>query len=246
MLSEKAKWLISSYKDYLSKNWIDKSLIVNEELMMISFFHKSYVSDLPYTIPDNERLEFLWDSILGCLIAKMLYLYFENVPESKLTLYKIALVREEMLAEVARDIFLDKMVFLGYGEEKTWWRNKDSILSDTLEALIWYIYLDIWADMAESFVKDKIFSKIENIKSANVKSYKTMVQEYSQKLYKDVPYYENYEHEFDEKWNIINYKCIVYINWEIFGEWYWTKKKMSNEEAAKNAYKKIQILNDLI
>jgi len=65
------------------------------------------------------------------------------MPESELTLHKIALVREEILAEVARDIKLDTVLFISKGEERSEGRKKDSILSDGLEALIGFLYIEL-------------------------------------------------------------------------------------------------------
>jgi ribonuclease-3 len=111
-------------------------MIHNEELMMLTFVHKSYAADYKDTYTHNERLEFVGDGILGAVINKLLFVNHQEMPESQLTLYKIALVREEILAEIAKDIKLNEVVFISKGEEKTQGRQKDSILSDALEALI--------------------------------------------------------------------------------------------------------------
>lgn len=230
-----------NYKNYMSNIWINHSDIKDIDLMMQAFFHKSFVADFPYNFNDNERLEFLWDSVLWFVISKFLFDYWKDVPESKLTLYKIALVREENLAEVARDIHLDKMVFLWYWEEKTLWRKKDSILSDTLEALLGYIYLDLWIEAVENFIKNYIFIKIEKIKLLSVKSNKTLVQEYSQKHYKEVPLYKDHDYEIDDKGNVLSYKSDLYINDEHVWVWYWSNKKTAQELAAKDACNRLNI-----
>jgi ribonuclease-3 len=108
-----------------------------------TFIHKSFAADYKDIIYHNERLEFVGDGILGAVINKLLFLDHPEMPESELTLYKIALVREEILAEVARDIKLDEMLFISKGEEKTQGRKKDSILSDGVEALIGFLYIEL-------------------------------------------------------------------------------------------------------
>ncbi len=239
MLPEKAKKQVPQYIEYLQGLWIDTEKINDDELMMTAFFHKSFVSDYKYNIKDNERLEFLWDSILWCLIAKLLYFYFEEKHESELTLYKIALVREENLAEVAKDIKLDNMLFLWHGEEKTWGRQKESILSDALEALIGYLYLDLWTHQTEKFIKEHIFVKIDNMKDMNVKSHKTLLQELVQKEHQTIPEYVDYDNEFNSKWNVIQYKTQVYINWNLQWEGFWSNKKIAHQQAAKDAYQRL-------
>jgi ribonuclease III len=104
--------------------------------LLLAFVHKSYAADYKDIITHNERLEFVGDGILGAVINKLLFLNHPEMAESDLTLYKIALVREEILAEIAKDIQLNEIVFISKGEEKMQGRQKDSILSDALEALI--------------------------------------------------------------------------------------------------------------
>jgi ribonuclease-3 len=153
-----------------------------------------------------------------------------------LTLYKIVLIKEETLANIARQIWLWDKIFLWHWEEKTGGRDKDTILADSLESLIGYIYLDLWLDETRKFVKKYVYSKLNELISKQIKSYKSLLQEKVQKLYKIVPEYKNYEWEKDEKWNIITYKSEVYILGEKKWEGYWPNKKKAQEEAAKMAY----------
>lgn len=221
---------------YLNNLGLDIKKIKDEDLMLIAFIHKSFSKDFKKELPDNERLEFLWDAVLGALIAELLFKKFPNLEESQLTLYKINLVREETLAEVARNIDLWKYIFLGHWEEKMWWRNKDTILADSLEALVGYIWLDLWVEEARKFVKKYIYSFIDKIKNKPVKPYKNLLQEKVQKLYKNLPEYKDYEWEKDDKWNVLVYKSEVYILWEKKWEGFGPNKKKAQEEAAKMAY----------
>ena len=85
------------------------------------------------------------------------------------------------------------------GEEKNKGREKASITSDALEALIGYLYLDMGFDVAEKFVLENIYPKVKEIAKMPVKSYKTMAQEKVQKEYKVLPTYKNFEKEVDNK-----------------------------------------------
>jgi len=85
-------------------------------------------------------------------------------------------------------------------------------------------------------VKEYVYSKLNELISKPIKSYKSLLQEKVQKLYKIVPEYKDYEWEKDEKWNVIIYKSEVYILGEKKGEGYWPNKKKAQEEAAKMAY----------
>lgn len=221
---------------YLATLWIPTQNIQNDELMLLSFVHKSYAADYKDLFTHNERLEFVGDGILGAVINKILFINHQNMTEADLTLYKIALVREEILAETAKDINLNDVVFISKWEEKTQWRQKDSILSDTLEALIGYLYIDLWIEVVEEFIKKHIYSKLEKIKEAPVKSYKTMIQEIVQKEHKVVPEYKDIEHKIDEKKNIVEYRSEIYIVGKKVSEWFGSNKKKAQEEAAKNCY----------
>lgn len=231
----------NEFKQYLSNLWVDVSVIKDENLMITAFVHKSYASDYIDEISYNERLEFLGDSILWATISHMLFEYFKDKEESTLTLYKIALVREETLAEVARDIWLDKMVVIWKWEEKLWGRKKDAILSDVFEAILGYLFIDFWFEVAYEFVKNFVFIKIPEKKNIMVKSPKTILQEYVQRTYGDLPKYEDYNHEVDDKWNIIIFKTVIYINWKVAWEWYGQSKRKAQEDAAIGIIKRLWI-----
>ncbi len=224
--------------DFVKGLWIDTKNIKDLDLLLVSMIHKSFAKDFTQNIQFNERLEFVGDAILGGVIAKMLYINFPDYDEAKLTLYKIALVREETLAQVAKDIWLNKVIFIGHWEEKTWWREKNTILADAFEAFIGYLYIDMWEETVYRFVENVLFKPyIEKINIEELKSYKSKLQEYVQKLYKIVPEYKDFEFEKDKKGNVIVFKAEVYINWEKWWEGFGPNKKRAQEEAARNAYK---------
>lgn len=224
---------------YLDNIQIPVSDRKDENIMLRVFVHKSYAADQKEDIEFNERLEFLWDWILGAIINKNLFLDHPEMAESKLTLYKIALVREEILAEVARDINLWSQLFISKWEEKMQWRNKDSILSDALEALIGYLYLDYDISVVESFIKKYVYVKFDKVDTKPVKSYKTLIQETIQKESKTIPEYKDIENKLDDKNNVIEYKSEIWVLWEKKSEWFGTNKKKAQEDAAKSYYLKL-------
>ena len=225
---------------YLASLWIPTQNIQNEELMLLAFVHKSFAADYKDTFTHNERLEFVGDGILGAIINKLLFINHQQMPESELTLYKIALVREEILAEIAKDINLNQIVFISKWEEKMQGREKDSILSDTLEALLGYLYIDLGYDITQQFIETHIYSKLGQIEKNPVKSYKTMLQEVVQKEHKVVPEYTDSEHITDQKGNTTEYKSEIYIVWKKVSEWFGSNKKKAQEEAAKNYFKDLE------
>ena len=225
---------------YLDSLWVPTDKIQDEELLMLAFVHKSYAADYKDTFTHNERLEFVGDGILGAVINKLLFINHQEMPESDLTLYKIALVREEILAEIAKDIKLNDIIFISKWEEKMQGRQKASILSDALEALMGYLYIDLWFDITEQFIKTHIYTKLEQIEKSPVKSYKTMIQEIVQKEHKVVPEYKDIEEKVDEKGNVTEYKSEIYIVGKKISEWFGSNKKKAQEEAAKNCYMQLQ------
>lgn len=226
-------------KDFLKNLQIPVENIQDENFLLQTFVHKSFAADYKQMLLHNERLEFLGDGILSAIINKLLFITYPEYNESDLTLYKIALVREETLAEVAREIELDKYIFVSKGEEKMQWRKKNAILSDCLESLLGFLYLDLWNDVVELFIKTYIFNKITTISKDPVKSYKTMVQEYVQKEYKELPLYKDNEHIVDEKTNNITYRSEIYLWNDCVAEWFGPNKKKAQEAAAKNYYTSI-------
>lgn len=223
-------------KDFLKNLNIPIEKIKDDNLMIQSFVHKSFAADYKHILDHNERLEFLGDGILSAITNKLLFIKYPEYSESDLTLYKIALVREETLADVAKEIWLDTYIFVSKWEERMQWRNKNAILSDCLESLLGFLYLDLWNDITEKFIDTYIFSKITKISKDPVKSYKTMVQEYIQKEYKQLPIYKDIEHKLDEKWNVELYLSEIYIWNQKLAQWFGTNKKKAQEEAAKNYY----------
>lgn len=221
---------------YLKWLGIPVNKIKNEELMMLAFIHKSYAADYKDVFTHNERLEFVGDGILGAVINKFLFLNHQEMAESDLTLYKIALVREEILAEIAKDIKLNEIIFISKGEEKMEGRQKDSILSDALEALMGYLYIDLGTPVVEAFIRKYVYSKLADIEKNPVKSYKTMIQEIVQKEHKIVPEYRDSEYKKDEKGNTLVYKSEIYVFKKKFSEGYGSNKKKAQEDAAKNYY----------
>lgn len=139
-----------------------------------------------------ERLEFLGDALLSVIIAKKLYHQFPNEPEGQLTRMRATLVRQETLAKVARDLSLGGVLNLGLGEQKAGGRERDSILSDVVEAIIGAIYLDSNdLTILTNIVLGWFDSYIVNINQNSVlKDAKSRLQERLQADKKPLPTYE--------------------------------------------------------
>ncbi|KAF0091489.1 MAG: ribonuclease III [Fusobacteria bacterium] len=141
----------------------------------------SYENNLP---ENNQRLEFLGDTVLSLIIVEYLYAMYPNKQEGELSKIKSVVVSGESLAEGARKFKLYDYLLIGKGEEKVGGRYRDSVLADAFEALIAAIYLDLGFEKVKEFVFQILDDIIEEIVTKGVRDYKTILQELLQKDYK--------------------------------------------------------------
>jgi ribonuclease III len=124
---------------------------IDEPLLRRGLTHRSYAYENG-GVPNNERLEFLGDSVLGLVVTDSLYATHPDQPEGQLAKLRAAVVNMRALADVARTLGLGDYIFLGRGEESTGGRDKASILADTVEAVIGTVYLSAGLSAATTFV----------------------------------------------------------------------------------------------
>jgi len=139
---------------------------------------------------NNERLEFLGDTVLGLSIASYLYKTMPEKTEGELSKIKSVVVSEMTLSQLALAIGIDSLLVLGKGEEFSGGRQKKAILADALEAVIGAVYMDSGYVPAEKFVLSLMIPEIIKVKeNRHLRDYKTILQEYSQKKFKHYPEY---------------------------------------------------------
>lgn len=135
----------------------------NKKLLKQALTHSSFANEQKINrLDDYERLEFLGDAVLELTSSE--FLFFENpdLPEGKLTKLRSSMVCEPALAYCARDLELGKYMLLGRGEEATGGRNRDSITSDAMEAVIGALYLDGGFEVSKKFIRRFVLSDLEN------------------------------------------------------------------------------------
>ena len=138
----------------------------------------------------NERLEFLGDSLLGCVIAEELYRRFAQLSEGKLTRLRASLVRADALAELARELELAPLVRLGEGELAAAAEPRPSILADALEALFGAVLLDGGYEAARDAVLAAFVTRLERLDPERAaKDAKTELQEKLQAARRPLPVY---------------------------------------------------------
>ena len=157
----------------------------NPDLAQLALTHRSA------NAAHNERLEFLGDSLLGFIVAETLFTLNPQASEGELSRMRSALVNKNALAAAARSLGVGEYLQLGTGEANSGGSDRDSILADTVEALIAAIYLDGGIDACTTFVKKISESKLGQESAATEqKDAKTRLQEFLQAQGKNLPKYE--------------------------------------------------------
>jgi ribonuclease III len=155
------------------------------ELLEQALTHGSYGQD------HNERLEFLGDGVLGCAMAEELYARFPELPEGKLTQVRASLVRESMLAEVARAVGLAERLRLGETEARHDAGPRDSILADAMEAVFGAVFLDGGYDAARQCIVRAYGERLERLEPERVrKDAKTRLGELMNARHARLPVYQ--------------------------------------------------------
>lgn len=133
-----------------------------KELLKQAFTHSSFTNEMKiHRFMNYERLEFLGDAVLELVSSEFLYDLYPEKPEGELSKIRASLVCEPSLAYCARAISLEQYILLGKGEEMTGGRDRDSIISDVMEAVIGALYLDGGIEVAKSYIMKYILSDLD-------------------------------------------------------------------------------------
>ena len=207
-----------------------------KDLLNLAFCHRSYSNESQRDIDNNEKLEFLGDSILGMIVTDYLFNNLPGKTEGELAKIKSLVVSEDSLADIAKNIRIDNYILIGKGEEYSGGRNKKALLADCFEAVLGAYFLDSGIKKATAFVYQYFIPLISDVAADkhDNKDYKTLLQELIQKRYKSYPKYELVKIKGPE------HKKEFWINAEInnkkYGPGKGPNKKKAEQEAAKIAY----------
>ena len=165
--------------------------------------HRSHSSE------NYERLEFLGDAVLDMVLSEALYKHFPELEEGRLSRMRAHLVNQKALAEIARGIELDKHLILGKGERTTG-KNRDSILSDSLEALIGGVYIDGGFEKVQAIILKLFDAMILEINPDDLfQDSKSGLQEALQKNNMELPRYNLIKTEGEQHDQMFEVECIV-------------------------------------
>lgn len=163
--------------------------LIDSELMASDSFKRA-ITHRSADGKNNERLEFLGDSVLGLIITTELYKRIPRASEGYLSRLRASLVNENALAQLAIDIRLGDVLRLGPGELKSGGFRRKSILADALEALIGCIYLERGLEQAQTFVLKIYEQRLNELPTEDdIKDPKSRLQEYLQSRSMDLPLY---------------------------------------------------------
>ena len=151
-------------------------------LLDTALTHTSYVRGDGRASAHNERLEFLGDAVLELCTSEYLFTRFPDSDEGAMTRLRAQAVCESALYEVAKDYGFGRLLLLGRGEDHSGGREKPSILSDAVEAVIGALYIDGGMEVAKRFIMRFVHKSVEDAMAGRlIKDHKTMLQEYVQK-----------------------------------------------------------------
>lgn len=210
----------------------------NLELLNLAFCHRSFANESQIDVDNNERLEFLGDSVLGLIVSDWLFLNLPNMDEGDFSRIKSFVVSEESLAMIAKKLRVDNFILIGKGEEFSGGRSKKALLADCMEAIFGAYYLDSGFKAATDLVQRLLVPEIKVVlDNKHRKDYKTMLQEYVQKRYKTYPRYEVVKKTGPEHDNTFWVKVTVHKS--TYGPAVGNNKKEAEQAVAKIAHDKL-------
>jgi len=204
------------------------------ELLNKSLTHKSYSNEVLLTSKNNERLEFLGDSVIDLIMADYMFLTYPDLPEGSLSKIRAAIVNENSLARLAIKLELGSYLLLGKGESFSGGRQKASILANAYEALVGALFCDSDFRTTADVFLPQLIEKIDEFMGACIATdFKSDLQEYTQNRFSCVPLYEvvgeigpGHNKRFDVK---------VKIRSQVLGSGKGRSKKEAEQNAAKEA-----------
>lgn len=216
--------------------------IRDKDLLREAITHSSYANGKK-NVKFNERLEFLGDSVLQLCISEFLFTNYTNKSEGELTKRRALIVCENSLYEIAKKWGLGKYIRMSKGEELTGGRERTSILADCVEAIIAAVYVDNGFEKAKKFIIDNFEDIIERaIMNKIILDYKTKLQEVMQQNGDVCIEYFLLKHEGPPHRR--KFYTQVSVDGKILGSGIGYSKKESEQSAAEEALKTLEVKNE--
>ncbi len=206
----------------------------NEMLLTRALTHSSYAHECRHEGGDNERLEFLGDSVLGLIAAEYLFGLLSS-QEGELTKVRASVVCEKALASYAEELELGRYLLLGHGERTTGGGRRPSILADAFEAVLAAIYLDGGMEEARRFVMPYLEKEVASQRRRHFKDYKTCLQEIVQQNPEERLLYVLVKESGPDHQK--RFTVEVHLNSNVIGTGTGRSKKEAEQQAAREALK---------
>jgi len=206
------------------------------ELLVCALAHRSWCAERPGH-PSNERLEFLGDAVLGLVVTDFLFRTYPDLPEGQLAQVRASVVNAEALAEIAEEMEIGPALRLGKGEDASGGREKPSILSDAMEAVIGAVYIDGGWDAAAELVMRLLRTRIvDGAAGPGGHDFKTRLQELSARLYDELP---RYRHVCEGPDHAKRFSATVSVDGIPIGRGEGRSKKQAEQAAARMAWRRL-------
>jgi len=210
------------------------------ELLVASLMHRSYYSgpEMNTALQSNERMEFLGDSVLSLVVNDTLYHRYPDKSEGELTKMKSVVVSKQVLAHLAKRIDLGSFVLLSDNAQKAGVSTMDSVLSDTLEAVFGAVFIDGGFEAAKLCILKVLPDNLGDVVyQEDAINYKSLLQEYIQALHKVPPRYR--VHSTAGPDHAKEFSVEVVVKGNILGQGTGKTKKHAEQEAAREAYRRL-------
>ena len=202
--------------------------------LTLALTHRSFVANNKDNGESNERMEFVGDSVLGLVIAHQLFKDHPEWREGELTKVKALLVNETTLADIGKEIGLNKHILLSAEEEKSGGNERPSIVSDALESVIAAIYLDGGFEAAKKFVLQQVYSRKADVRAdSSQRNYKGELLELVQGRGESMPRYDVVSQTGPDHERTFN--VVVSISGRALGSGIGLSKKEAEQKAAAEA-----------
>ncbi|MBV9412665.1 MAG: ribonuclease III [Acidimicrobiia bacterium] len=213
----------------------------DDALLTLALAHRSWCAETPGS-ESNERLEFLGDAVLGLVVTDHLFRTFPGLAEGELAKVRASVVNAGVLADLAEELGIGPALALGKGEDASGGREKPSILSDAMEAVIGAVYLDGGWPAAHALVLKLLEDRIaEAATGPGGQDYKTRLQELAAQRLDSLPRYEVRESGPD---HAKRFSATVFINEEECGSGEGRSKKQAEQAAAERAWRSLTTTGD--
>ncbi|GLQ95411.1 ribonuclease III [Dyella acidisoli] len=182
--------------------------------------------------PNNERMEFLGDALLGAIVAEMLYETHPKAAEGEMSRLRAQLVNGQALATVARELELGDSLKLGSGELKSGGFRRDSILADAFEALVAAVYLDGGFEACRTVVRTLFTDRVAALPHSS-KDAKTRLQEWLQAQGQPLPHYELVSTEGEEHARVFEVNCVIAEPMAVTAAGRGSSRRLAEQDAAE-------------